>query len=80
MSHAGIPEAATRYLDLRWSVLPIRRGSKRAALDSWKPYQQRRPDREELASWFSDGSTHQLAVVCGGVSGGLVVVDFDDLA
>ena len=75
----AILEAATRYVGLGWSVTPVLKGTKRPPFP-WGQYQKRHPNPDELASCFGDGSTHELAIICGEVSGGLVVVDFDDLA
>lgn len=61
-------------------VVPLLERSKRPALASWKPYQRRRPESEELVRWFARGDRN-LAVVCGQVSGrpgqSLAVLDFD---
>lgn len=73
------------------SVIPIAPGTKEPAasllprhLDeasgdyrpSWKEYQQRLPNDRELARWFGEGRCG-LAIVTGAVSGGLLVLDFD---
>jgi len=64
------------YLDQGFSIIPIVKGKKRCALPSWKKYQSERASREQVYSWRLKG--HDLAVVCGAVSGNLVVVDIDD--
>jgi len=73
------------------SVIPIAPGTKEPAarllpkhLDessgehrpTWKDFQQRLPSDRELDYWFKSGE-HGLAVVTGAVSGGLLVLDFD---
>lgn len=71
-------EFARRYIDGGVGVIPVRLdGSKRPALDSWKEYQQRLASPEELERWFLC-SDHAIGIVCGKVSGGLEVLDFDD--
>ena len=71
-----IYHAAKFYVDeLKLSVVPIVNGQKRPAVP-WTRYQERKPDDGELAEWFYD-NTHQIGVVCGAVSGGLVVLDFE---
>lgn len=71
-------EAALDYLAQGFSVIPIRSDDrKRPALDSWKPYQERRATEEEAKRWFT-GNSNGIAVVCGRVSGGLTVIDIDD--
>jgi len=67
---------ALRLTDLGVSVIPIRPASKVPALRSWSRFQQARADRETLERWFERPETG-LAVICGNVSDGLVVRDFD---
>lgn len=72
-------DVALRYQRAGLSVLPIRAdGSKKPALDTWKPLQKRQPTGEELHEWFQDGQPLGLAVVAGVVSGNLAVLDVDD--
>jgi hypothetical protein len=69
---------AERYRALGLSVIPVRPdGSKAPALDSWREYQRRLPTGEELLRWFGGDSPCGIAVVCGRVSGGLEVLDFE---
>jgi hypothetical protein len=64
--------------DLGFSVLPLKPGSKGPPqLSEWKTFTQRRPTTAELDEWFG-GAPRNVAIVCGQVSGGLTVVDFDD--
>ncbi|MBA7517366.1 hypothetical protein ES705_09419 [subsurface metagenome] len=70
------------------SVIPLRARSKEPAFEvlprgedgkpTWKEYQERLPTEQEVRSWFSDPSLN-FGVVCGKVSGNLVVLDFDSL-
>lgn len=62
----------------RWglSIIPIAHKSKKALI-SWQEYQKRRPQAGELGEWFSDGKPKNIGIVCGKVSGNLVVLDFD---
>ncbi len=66
--------------ELGFCVIPTRgpRGrdadmSKKPTLKAWKPYQQNRPSEEQIRRWSWPG----IGVVCGAVSGGLVVLDVD---
>ncbi len=74
-----------------FSVIPIASGTKEPAArllprhfdeatgdyrPSWREYQQRPPNDKELARWFGSGDCG-LAIVTGAVSGGLLVLDFD---
>src|SRR5262245_23588058 len=59
------------------SVIPIRPRTK-AALTSWRQYQTRRMTDHELCRTFGRGKARTaLAVVCGPISGGLAVRDWD---
>jgi hypothetical protein len=73
-----LPEAAHRYRARGLSVLPAwREGEqKRVALRAWKPYQARLPTDAEVRGWFANGHA-ALCLVCGAVSGGLEMIDFD---
>jgi putative DNA primase/helicase len=63
------------------SVVPVRRdGSKAPALASWKEYQARRPTEAECRAWWDRPDPPGVGVVCGAVSGGLVVLDFETRA
>jgi len=66
---------ALQYLERGLSVIPTN-GKK--PLIRWREYQVRRPTREEVLSWWGRWPGANVAVVCGEVSGGLVVVDVDD--
>ena len=66
---------ANQYLDFGFSVVPVY--AKRPALDSWAEFQQRRPTFSELESWWQGGQQKGIAIVCGQVSG-IVVLDIDD--
>ena len=57
------------------SFIPIPYKSKVPAIE-WKQFQKTRPDDGQVRNWF-DGRDTNLAVICGSVSGGLVVLDFD---
>jgi Bifunctional DNA primase/polymerase, N-terminal len=71
-----IRSEAHRLVASGLSVIPIRPdGTKRPALDAWRPYQQVRPNAATLVRWFHHGEG--LAVIGGGVSGYLEILDFD---
>jgi hypothetical protein len=67
------------YRSLGFCVIPAKYGDKRPEV-AWEPYQHRQPTDEEIARWFRDGKRHNIAIVCGKISGNLVVLDFDDTA
>jgi len=68
---------ALRLADLGCSIIPIRPGTKKPALHTWGRYKQERADRETLEHWFERPEIG-VGVVCGSVSDGLVVRDFDE--
>lgn len=71
-------EAALDYAARGFNVIPIRTDDrKRPALPAWKPYQEQLVTEEEVRRWFT-GRANGIAVICGRVSGGLVVIDIDD--
>lgn len=72
-----VTSLATEYRNCGVSVIPIRLdGSKAPSIPSWSQYQTRIATDEELSSWFSKPAG--IGIVCGLVSGGLEVLDFDD--
>jgi hypothetical protein len=69
---------ALSYHEYGWCVIPIKPGSKKPALRSWKPFQTNRPGEKQLRKWFANNNGN-IAVVLGVVSGGLTALDFDSL-
>lgn len=69
-----VTTAAITYLKAGISVIPV--VGKKAAI-RWQPYQYRLAHSGELANWKRWGKFHNIAVVCGQVSGNLVVIDLD---
>jgi len=70
---------ALKYQAMGWSIIPIRQGTKQPAIRSWKPYQTKKPEIEQIRQWFSTGD-NSIAVILGAVSGGLTCRDFDEMA
>src|SRR5262245_6372733 len=59
------------------STIPLAPGQKNPPRRfRWKEFQQRRPTEGELCDWHQ-GTDFGIAIICGQVSGGLVVRDFD---
>lgn len=68
---------AREYTRAGIGVIPLTLdGDKKPACGSWKPYQTAIADDDQLRRWFF--RDRGLAMVCGRVSGGLEVIDFDD--
>ena len=75
MAEIGVINTAKEYTKGGLSVIPIRPdGSKAPAVD-WKKYQEAPATLKELSTLFKNGVG--VGVVCGSVSGGLEVLDFE---
>jgi hypothetical protein len=77
-------DEAAKYLLREWSIIPIRAYSgKKMPAVRWKLWQTERPSKAQLQQWFTRCRFKTpiigLAVICGPVSGGLVVRDFDTM-
>jgi len=70
-------KAAEKYLGWGLVVIPAIHGQKRPEVE-WKEYQEKPPKEKQMKAWFDDGRPHNIAILCGPVSGNLVVQDFDD--
>jgi hypothetical protein len=76
---------ARSYAQAGLSVMPILpcnrcknpAKGKEPALSTWKRYQIELPIADEVDYWFGDGQ-HGIAILCGQISGGLEVIDFED--
>lgn len=68
--------AAERYLTLGFSIIPLRG---KVPTVEWGTYQQRRPTQFEIERWRDCGLLHNIGIVCGQISGNLIVFDFDAL-
>jgi len=79
--NAPIYEWACFYrFKLGLAVIPLKARSKRPALRAWRCYENRPPTEEELKRWFYGRDDLNIAIICGHVSGNLVVIDFDDMS
>jgi hypothetical protein len=65
------------YVSYGLSVIPLKPGEK-VPLIKWEQYQKEPPSIAEVQKWFKD-TDNNIAIVCGKVSGNLVVIDFDDV-
>lgn len=82
-SSESLYKSACFYAEMGWSVIPLHGDQApekaKAAAVPWTIYQRERASVETLAQWFLSGQFSSLGIVCGAVSG-LVVLDFDDAA
>lgn len=76
---ANVLQAALMYAHANISVLACRR-DKTPALSNWKHLQQRLADPVTIARWHQAGLLESVGLICGRVSGNLVVVDCDGQA
>ena len=67
--------AARGLSEKGFSVIPLRPRDKRPLI-AWAEYQGRRPRIQEIEAWWRDEPALGVAVVCGRVSG-LIVLDID---
>ncbi|MFC1739425.1 bifunctional DNA primase/polymerase [Planctomycetota bacterium] len=70
---------ALEYHSRGCSIIPIRAGTKKAAV-KWRRYQKERPNIEQLKKRFCNSKYKSLAVILGPVSNDLVCRDFDTMA
>jgi len=59
-----------------FSFFPLRKKSKKPLIE-WAVYQTRHPTQEEVDDWRAKGLLGQVAIVCGAISG-IIVLDVDD--
>lgn len=77
-AQSNIVESVKGYAALGMSVIPLK--GKRPALTSWAQHQQSRASEAEIATWHHQGILQNIGIVCGAVSGNLVVLDLDGAA
>ena len=72
-------ENALGFLRGGLSTIPIAaNGSKAPAISSWEKFKsKRRPTEAEIRQWFPAGKILGAAILMGGISGNLVVFDFE---
>ncbi|MCR4340352.1 MAG: bifunctional DNA primase/polymerase, partial [Gemmatimonadaceae bacterium] len=78
----NVRETASRANTLGLCVVPVREdGSKAPDVGLWTELQRRRPTDSELKRWFpKEPERAGLGFICGAVSGGLELFEFDDPA
>lgn len=66
---------ALAYLKRGWSIVPCEPRGKQP-LVRWADYNNRRPTEEEIERWWTKWPNANIAIICGKISG-IVVVDVD---
>ena len=51
---------------------------KKPSIEAWEQYHQQRATKEQIQQWIDDGLFINIGVICGTVSGNLVIIDIDD--
>ncbi len=75
----GIREAAFKYYRAGFRVLPVKQDKTPATAAPWGYLKDRPATEEEMESWFPEGTTNLIAVVCGiPEAGNLEPLDFDE--
>lgn len=79
MDNSEMKKALEQYQACKFSIIPIVKQDKRPLVE-WKEYQNRRPEAGELGEWYEEywSEDANIGIVCGKVSGNLVVLDFDN--
>ncbi len=71
-------EAALDCLHRGWAVIPI--GADKVATVKWSRFQKTPPRPRTVHQWFKNDMVQGVGIICGPVSGGLVVRDFDKVS
>jgi hypothetical protein len=72
----NVLDTAQNYVQAGLSVLPVRADGSKSPAIPWKQYQEVLADGQTLKKWFSKDDCG-IGIVCGRVSGGLEVLDFE---
>lgn len=70
--------AAREALAAGLSPIPVKADGTKAPPFTWGQFQRLRPSRATVEKWFVNAPDRGLAIICGEVSGGLELFDFDD--
>jgi hypothetical protein len=65
------------YRNLGLNVIPIIAKSKKPNLKEWKSWQTEWVPDETIEEWLRKGLFQNIGIICGKISGNLVVVEFD---
>ncbi len=66
-----------RILSQNYSIIPIKPNGSKSPPIKWADYQHRIANETELSGFWSPDSTSGIAIICGLVSGNLLVLDFE---
>ena len=75
LDRQALTEAALAYLGGDLSIIPV--NARKLPIFEWKSYQSERSTPEQIKEWADQEDVAGFAAVCGEVSGGLTIIDFD---
>jgi putative DNA primase/helicase len=73
-------EAALALAGAGCSVVPARPDGSKAPATEWRWYQKQRPATGQVEAWLGNGTYDGFGVICGAVSGGLEMLEFEGRA
>lgn len=65
------------YYKQGFSIIPVKR-DKTPNIPTWRDFQYKSPSEEQIQDWITKGLFDNIGIICGAVSGNLVVIDIDD--
>ena len=79
----ALQHALQFYQDNHLCCVPVPFGQKKytfyhAGNQGWESFQKERPSQRQIDQWFKEEVPTNIAIVCGGVSNGLVALCFND--
>ena len=72
-----VMEAALAFHAAGCCPVPARTDGTKAPVGNWKEFQSRRPEHAELTGWFGSPNASGIGVVCGAISGGLELLEWE---
>lgn len=79
----ALQHALQFYQDNHLCCVPVPFGEKKynfyhAGKQGWESFQRERPSQRQLEQWFKEDTPTNIAIICGGVSNGLVALCFNE--
>jgi hypothetical protein len=74
----SVLRVALAYINLGFSIIPIRPDGSKASAVAWGEYQNRLPTEQEVINWFDNDKGYGIAILGGVISGYLEIFDCDD--
>jgi len=74
----GMEDAVWSYYNQGFSIIPLKERSKIPNIPTWREFNARTPEMDEIKKWLQDGLFQNIGIICGAVSNDLVVIDVDD--